>query len=117
MGEERRSPCPISTLVLVLFGLVIVVAIGVALWFGQRMLLRRRFGPEYDRVLAEHEKPALADRELRERVRRHAGLRLRSRRQAMVHYRAFVAEVLGTDPTPAAHIEERSSHARRPVDQ
>ncbi|MFF3287268.1 hypothetical protein [Streptomyces sp. NPDC003023] len=43
---------------------------------GGRRALRRRFGPEYDRVLARHDGDAKAtDRELHDRVRRHGDLR------------------------------------------
>ncbi|MEW2632535.1 hypothetical protein AB0903_12955 [Streptomyces sp. NPDC048389] len=39
---------------------------------GGRRALRRRFGPEYERVLARHDGDAkAADRELQDRVRRH----------------------------------------------
>ncbi|HEU5353042.1 MAG TPA: hypothetical protein VFU65_01185 [Actinocrinis sp.] len=39
--------------------------------------LRRRFGPEYDRVAAKHGDPAAAEQELAERVREHDALTLR----------------------------------------
>lgn len=43
---------------------------------GGRRALRRRFGPEYDRVLARHDGDAKAtDRELNERVQRHGHLK------------------------------------------
>ncbi|UYQ61852.1 hypothetical protein [Streptomyces peucetius] len=42
---------------------------------GGRRALHRRFGPEYDRVLARHDGDAKAtDRELQDRVRRHGDL-------------------------------------------
>jgi hypothetical protein len=43
----------------------------------RRQALRRRFGPEYDRVIAERDNRQEAERELRERERRHAELELR----------------------------------------
>src|SRR5581483_1397205 len=39
--------------------------------------LRRRFGPEYDRVAARHGDQAAAEQELAERVREHDALKLR----------------------------------------
>lgn len=56
---------------------VLVVAIIAAGWYLWRhQSLRRRFGPEYRR-LAKQEGPLAAERELRERERRHASLELR----------------------------------------
>lgn len=55
---------------------VLVVALIAAGWYlFRRQSLRRRFGPEYRR-LAKQEGPLAADRELRERQRRHASLQL-----------------------------------------
>jgi hypothetical protein len=65
----------IWTIVLVLF--VIAIAAVVAFTVYNRRSLRQRFGPEYDRVVAEHENRAAAEQELRERERRHAELELR----------------------------------------
>ncbi|GAA4897786.1 hypothetical protein LX16_1054 [Stackebrandtia albiflava] len=57
---------------------VVVVAILAGGWYLVRShRLRRRFGPEYDRVVAESPGRLAAERELRERERRHAGLHLR----------------------------------------
>ncbi|EWM67916.1 secreted protein [Micromonospora sp. M42] len=42
----------------------------------RRRALRERFGPEYDRVVAEQDSRGAAERELRERERRHAELEL-----------------------------------------
>lgn len=56
---------------------VLVVALIAAGWYlFRRQSLRRRFGPEYRR-LAKQEGPQAADRELRERERRHANLQLK----------------------------------------
>jgi hypothetical protein len=64
------------TLVVVLIVLVVLVAAG--LWYlMRRRELRRRFGPEYDRVLAEKESRPAAERELRDRERHHKQLELR----------------------------------------
>jgi hypothetical protein len=56
---------------------VLVVALIAAGWYlWRRQSLRRRFGPEYRR-LAKQEGPLAAERELRERERRHASLQLK----------------------------------------
>lgn len=68
-----------STLIIVLVLLLVVGAALVA--FGvvanRRRALRERFGPEYDRVVESTEDRRAAERELRERERRHAELELR----------------------------------------
>ena len=68
-----------STQIIVL--VIVLVAIGVlaaAAWaLMRRRALRQRFGPEYDRVVSEQDGRHAAERELRERQRRHAELELR----------------------------------------
>ncbi len=62
---------------------VVLIVLGVAGWFGLRYLrLRRRFGPEYQQVVSEHQGWLAAQRELRDRERRHPSQRLRERSQA-----------------------------------
>jgi hypothetical protein len=57
--------------------IVVVILIAVGSWFLiRRNNLRRKFGPEYDRVLAESSNRSEAEHELRERKRKHAGLDL-----------------------------------------
>ncbi|MBX7265485.1 hypothetical protein KIF24_05125 [Micromonospora sp. Llam7] len=59
--------------------LVILVVAAVAAAFvvaGRRRALRQRFGPEYDHVVAEQDSRGAAERELRDRERRHAELEL-----------------------------------------
>jgi hypothetical protein len=69
-----------STQIVLLVLLAIgVVAIAVVVGFGaRRAALRRRFGPEYDRVVEERESRIAADRELADRRRRHHELQLRT---------------------------------------
>ncbi|WP_432828406.1 hypothetical protein [Dactylosporangium sp. CA-092794] len=58
--------------------LVVIAAIGYGIWFvTRRRALQQRFGPEYDRAVAEGDSRQAAERELRERERRHAELQLR----------------------------------------
>ncbi|MEW2445178.1 hypothetical protein [Micromonospora marina] len=67
-----------STQVVVIVIVVAVIAalVAVAVVAGRRRALRERFGPEYDRVVAEQDSRSAAERELRERERRHAELEL-----------------------------------------
>ncbi|MCG5439378.1 hypothetical protein [Micromonospora foliorum] len=68
---------PTQIIVIVLVVLVIVAALAVAARsLGRRRALRNRFGPEYDRVVAEQDSRSAAERELRDRERRHAELTL-----------------------------------------
>jgi hypothetical protein len=68
-----------STLITVLVVLLVIGAILVVLGVvaNRRRALRQRFGPEYDRVVESTEDRRAAERELRDRERRHAGLELR----------------------------------------
>ncbi|WP_328343536.1 hypothetical protein [Micromonospora sp. NBC_00421] len=68
------SPTQIVLLVLVV--LVVAALVAVAVVANRRRALRSRFGPEYDRVVAEQDSRGAAERELRERERRHAELEL-----------------------------------------
>ncbi|PWR05119.1 hypothetical protein DKT68_28625 [Micromonospora acroterricola] len=66
-----------QVIVIVLVVLVIVAALAVAVRsVARRRALRSRFGPEYDRVVAEQDSRSAAERELRDRERRHAELTL-----------------------------------------
>ncbi|MFB9239260.1 hypothetical protein ACFFWC_27635 [Plantactinospora siamensis] len=65
-----------SILVIVVIVVVLAVLVGVVVVAGRRRALRNRFGPEYDRVVAEQDSRSAAERELRERERRHAELTL-----------------------------------------
>ncbi|KAB1909387.1 hypothetical protein J5U46_04985 [Micromonospora tulbaghiae] len=67
-----------STQVVVIVIVVAVIAalVAVAVVASRRRALRERFGPEYDRVVAEQDSRGAAERELRERERRHAELEL-----------------------------------------
>lgn len=58
--------------------LLVIAAIGYGIWFvTRRRALQHRFGPEYDRAVAEGDSRVAVERELRERERRHAELELR----------------------------------------
>ncbi|WP_432975877.1 hypothetical protein [Dactylosporangium sp. CA-233914] len=66
-----------QVLVTIIF-LVVIAAIGYGIWFvTRRRALRNRFGPEYDRAVADRDSRLAAERELRERERRHAELEIK----------------------------------------
>ncbi|MEH1101997.1 hypothetical protein [Micromonospora sp. CPCC 205561] len=67
---------PTQVIVIVLVVLVIAAVAVAARSYARRRALRSRFGPEYDRAVAEQESRPAAERELRERERRHAELTL-----------------------------------------
>lgn len=60
--------------VTVIVVLAVLAAAGVGWMLYRRWSLRHRFGPEYDRLVAQREGRTAAERELRERERRHAEL-------------------------------------------
>ena len=68
---------PTQIVILVIAIVVILVLIVVGLIVSRRRALRQKFGPEYDRVVAERDNRSAAERELRERERKHAELELR----------------------------------------
>jgi len=61
----------VVTLIVVL---AVLAAAGAGWMFYRRWSLRYRFGPEYDRLVSQSEGRSAAERELRERQRRHAEL-------------------------------------------
>jgi hypothetical protein len=67
--------------VVVVVVVVVVVAVLVlavlARFLSRRRALRARFGPEYDRVMSEHDGRGAGERELRDREQRHTELELR----------------------------------------
>ncbi|MGK5440640.1 hypothetical protein ACSNN7_02245 [Micromonospora sp. URMC 105] len=67
---------PTQVIVAVLVVLVVAALVAAAVMAGRRRALKRRFGPEYDRVVAEQDSRGAAERELRDRERRHAQLEL-----------------------------------------
>jgi hypothetical protein len=79
---------------------------GAAAWYYVRhRTLKERFGPEYDRVVADRDGRVAAERELRERERRHSELELRTfddadRQRYAEQWRA-VQELFLEDPEKA----------------
>jgi hypothetical protein len=63
--------------IVVILIVVVLILVGAAVFLSRRRALRSRFGPEYDRVVAEQDSRSAGERELRERERRHAELELR----------------------------------------
>jgi hypothetical protein len=66
-----------AVIILVVVILVVVAAIIFAVNAGRRRKLQSTFGPEYDRVVEDTGNRADAEKELRERERRHAQLELK----------------------------------------
>jgi hypothetical protein len=64
------------TVLIIVVVLVALVVVGTVMF--RRRRLQARFGPEYERVVAEHEDRSAAERELRDRERRHDALELRA---------------------------------------
>ncbi|PWU43715.1 hypothetical protein DLE60_18860 [Micromonospora globispora] len=67
---------PTQVVVIVIVVLVLAALAAVAVVASRRRALKQRFGPEYDRAVAEQDSRSAAERELRERERRHAQLEL-----------------------------------------
>jgi hypothetical protein len=66
-----------TQLIITVLVIAAVVAIAAFAWASaRRKALRNKFGPEYDRLVAEQDSRTAAERELRERERRHAELTL-----------------------------------------
>jgi hypothetical protein len=93
--------------ILVLFVVIVLLAgLAAAGWFWwRRQELRRRFGPEYDRVVSEQDNRLAAERELRGRERRHAELELRplspSARQRYLEQWERIQAMFVDDPAAA----------------
>jgi hypothetical protein len=67
-----------STAGIVILIIVVVVALAITGWLtARRRTLQAKFGPEYDRVVAEQPSRAAAERELHQRERKHAELKLK----------------------------------------
>jgi hypothetical protein len=64
-------------IVLIIVVLVIVAAVLLAVRASRRKQLQKTFGPEYDRVVADADSRTEAERELRDREKRHAELELK----------------------------------------
>jgi hypothetical protein len=63
--------------IVVILIVVVLILVGAAVFLSRRRALRNRFGPEYDRMVEEQDSRSAAERELRERERRHSELELR----------------------------------------
>jgi hypothetical protein len=85
---------PTLTIVLIIVVLVIIAAIAYGVLAGRRKKLQSTFGPEYDRVVADTGNRTEAEKELREREKRHAELQLKELSpESQQRYRAAWEEV------------------------
>ena len=69
---------PGIVIVLVIVVLVILAVAAFAVTAGRRKKLQNTFGPEYDRLVADTGNRADAEKELRERERRHSEFELKA---------------------------------------
>ena len=94
---------------------VAVAVLGAVIWLVtqemQRKRLQQRFGPEYDRTVAEKDSPRAAQRELAERERRHKELDIRplsaSARERYTQQWAQVQEKFVDQPSDAVADADR----------
>ena len=85
---------PTLTIVLIIVVLVIIAAIVYGVQTGRRKKLQSTFGPEYDRVVADAGNRTEAEKELRDREKRHAELELKELSpESQQRYRAAWEEV------------------------
>src|SRR4051812_24321096 len=85
---------PTVTVILIIVVLVVIAAIVYGVQVGRRKKLQNTFGPEYDRVVADTGSRTEAEKELRERERRHAELQLKPlSAEAQAKYSAAWEEV------------------------
>ena len=68
---------PTATIILIVVLLLVVAAVVIGVQAGRRRRLRKTFGPEYDRVVADTGNRTEAEKELLERTKRHARLELK----------------------------------------
>jgi hypothetical protein len=68
---------PVAVIILIIVIVVILAAIVLGVQMSRRRRLQKTFGPEYDRVVADTGSRTDAEKELRERERRHAELELK----------------------------------------
>src|SRR3954468_9401208 len=68
---------PIAVIILIIVILVVIAAIIFGIQASRRKKLQNTFGPEYDRVVADTGSRSDAEKELREREKRHAELELK----------------------------------------
>src|SRR5690606_38753692 len=105
---------PVSTSVLIALVVAVVAVIAALFLLVPRLRtrrLRRRFGPEYDRIVAHADDRAAAESELRRREHRHAELDLRPLpEERKRHYTAewvAVQERFVDDPRGALNEADR----------
>ncbi|MBP2184822.1 hypothetical protein [Amycolatopsis magusensis] len=103
------------TWVVVLIVIAAVVVAGAVVWLVmqemQRKRLQRKFGPEYERAVADHDNPRAAQRELAAREKRHNELDIRPLSpQAKERYTAQWAQIQAQfvdSPSPAVAEADR----------
>jgi hypothetical protein len=85
---------PTLTIILIVVVLLVIAAVVYGVQAGRRKKLQSTFGPEYDRVVADTGSRTEAEKELREREKRHASLELKPlSAEAQTKYSAAWEEV------------------------
>ena len=85
---------PTVTIILIVVVLIVIAAIVYGVQVMRRKQLQNTFGPEYDRVVADTGNRTEAEKELREREKRHAELELKELSpESQQRYRAAWEEV------------------------
>lgn len=100
-----------TAIIVLVVVLVLVLVAAAAVYLGRRRALRNRFGPEYDRVVSERGDSRAAERELRERQRRHAELQLRrldpaSRQRYLTSWEEIQTRFVDTPNEAVAEADE-----------
>jgi hypothetical protein len=93
----------------------VIVVLALAAWFGwnqlRRRQLRARFGPEYDRAVADGENRRAAERELAERQKRHEQLDIKplssAERDRYAQQWALIQQQFVDHPTAAVAQADR----------
>src|SRR3954451_22840477 len=67
---------PVAVIIMIVVIVVVLAAVAYGVRASRRKRLQKTFGPEYDRAVADTGSRADAEKELRERERRHAALEI-----------------------------------------
>ena len=105
-----------ATVILIVVLLLVLAALVVGVQAARRRRLRKTFGPEYDRVVADTGNRADAEKELLERTKRHARLELkpltaenRARYSASKAVRASGSRAWRTGRAPVPEIQRNTA--------
>jgi hypothetical protein len=100
-----------QVVLIIVIAIIVIAALAAGSMLMRRRSLRRRFGPEYDRVVADSANRHEAEKELRARERRHAELDLHplseeSRRRYSAEWEEVQAQFLDAPQEAAGAADE-----------